>query len=489
MNLNELTIKEAVDLLKEGKISSFDLTKSCLEAAKKNKDLNAYITLCEKEALAGAKESDQRRKKGKLLSNYDGIPLAVKDNISTSGIKTTAGSKILENFIPPYDAFVIEKIKKAGMIILGKTNLDEFAMGSSTETSYFRPTKNPIDKTRVPGGSSGGSATAVASDQCLAALGSDTGGSIRQPASFCGVIGFKPTYGAVSRYGLLAMASSLDQIGPLTKTVGDAKILFEIISGRDERDSTSIELKSKIKNSFDSAQDKQKSKINELKIGVPKEYFVKGIEEETEKAVKEAIKNLEKIGAKIIDVSLPHTEYALACYYIIMPSEASTNLARYDGIKYGYSTAQSPKLRAQSLLDVYLKSRAKGFGNEVKRRIMLGTYSLSAGYIAKYYLKAAKVRTLIKKDFDEVFKKVGLLITPTSPTTAFKLGEKLEDPIKMYLSDIFTVPVNLAGLPAISVPAGKDKKGLPVGLQIIGPQWSEEKILNLASQFETISNN
>jgi aspartyl-tRNA(Asn)/glutamyl-tRNA(Gln) amidotransferase subunit A len=373
---------------------------------------------------------------------------------------------------------------------LGKTNLDEFAMGSSTENSAFFSTKNPHDLTRVPGGSSGGSAAAVAANLCLYALGSDTGGSIRQPASFCGVVGLKPTYGAVSRYGLVAFASSLDQIGPITKTVEDAEIVFEAIKGGDEMDSTSVNSKFQAPNSKQIQNSKFKNQ--NLKIGVPKEYFIRGMDPEVEKVIKEAIKKYEELGAKIVEVSLPHTEYALPCYYIIAPSEASANLARYDGIKYGYSEIQNPKSKIQNLLDVYLKSREEGFGPEVRRRIMLGTYALSAGYYEAYYLRAQKVRTLIKDDFKQAFKEVDAIFTPVSPTPAFKLGEKIEDPLKMYLSDIFTVSVNLAGLPAVSIPCGsvsivnsqKSKVNLPVGLQIIGKPFEEEKILTIGKILE-----
>ncbi len=512
MNLENLTILQAHKKLKNKETSSVELTKAVLDRIKKTDNkINAFITVTEKEALKQAEEADKRIKTGKMLSKLDGIPVALKDNMATEGILTTAGSKILENFKPPYDATVVKKIKDAGAIIIGKTNMDEFAMGSSCETSYFGPTKNPWDTSRVPGGSSGGSAAAVSASQCIYALGSDTGGSIRQPASFCGCVGLKPTYGRVSRYGLLAMASSLDQIGPLVKNTEDAAAVLEAISGYDGEDSTSVDKKFKVQSS--------KFKVlKNVKIGIAKEYFREGLDKKVEDKIKSAIKVLESRGAKIENVSLPHTQYTLACYYIIMPSEASTNLARYDGIKYGYSTTQISNLNSQNLLDVYLQSRAEGFGDEVKRRIMLGTHTLSSGYYDQYYLKAAKVRTKIKEDFDKAFSKVDVLITPTSPTVAFPLGEKLDDPLTMYLSDIYTVPVNLAGVPAISVPCGlvkkvtksyqKDTKKLlkrvdkntfsnnlqplvtpsssllPVGLQIIGPQWGEEKILQTAYIYE-----
>ena len=412
---------------------------------------------------------------GREISALSGIPMAVKDNILVEDVRCTAGSKILENYIAPYDAQVVKKLKEKEVVILGKTNLDEFAMGSSTENSAFGSTRNPHDLTRVPGGTSGGSAAAVAANLCSFALGSDTGGSIRQPASFCGVVGLKPTYGAVSRFGLIAFASSLDQIGPLTKTVEDARIVFEAISGKDPLDSTSVEinLKSEILS------------LKSIKIGVPKEYFIKGIDPEVEKVIKAAIKKYEEMGAKIEEVSLPHTEYALPCYYVIVPSEASANLARYDGIKYGYSKISNLKSQISNLLDVYLKSRGEGLGAEVRRRIMLGTYALSAGYYEAYYLRAQKVRTLIRKDFDRAFEKVDAIFTPVSPTPAFKLGEKIDDPLTMYLSDIFTVSVNLAGLPALSLPVGKARK-LPVGLQIIGKPFEENKILEIGEIFEKL---
>lgn len=463
-NLFQLSIKEASKLLKEKKISSLELTKSCLERiAKLNKKLNAYISIFEKEAEEEARESDKRLVKGERLSEIDGVPLAIKDNICIEDHLTTCGSKILSNFISPFDATVIKKLKNAGAVILGKTNMDEFAMGSSTETSYFGPTKNPWDISCVPGGSSGGSAAALSADLCLGALGSDTGGSIRQPASLCGVVGLKPTYGAVSRYGLIAMASSFDQIGPITKTVEDARILYNIIAGYDEMDSTSVK--------------NEKLKIENLKIGIPKEFFAEGLDKSVEIVVKKAIKKLEDLGAQISETSLPFTKYAVALYYIIVPSEVSSNLARFDGIKYGYSK------KAQNLMEVYLKSRAEGFGDEVKRRIMLGTYALSAGYYEAYYLKARKVQSLVKKDFDKAFLKYDLLATPSSPTVAFKIGEKIEDPLTMYLSDICTVPINPAGLPAISIPCGF-VNGLPVGLQLIGRHFDEEAILNAAKIYE-----
>jgi len=468
MELHQLTITQAHEGLKKKEFSAFELTKFFLNKIKKqDKKISAFITVTDDLALSQAKEVDKLISAEKKIPILAGVPVAVKDNILVERIKTTCASKILENYVAPYDATCIKKLKELGAVILGKTNLDEFAMGSSTEHSAFFPTKNPHDLTKVPGGSSGGSAAAVAADLSCYALGSDTGGSIRQPASFCGVVGLKPTYGAVSRYGLIAFASSLDQVGPITKTAEDAQIVFNVISGKDEKDSTSVAFK--IQNS--------KFKIQNLRIGIPKEYFIKGIDPGVERVVRQAIEKIEKMGAKIEEISLPHTEYALPIYYIIMPSEASTNLARYDGVKYGLSKP------GKDLLDVYLKTRAHGFGQEVKRRIMLGTYALSAGYYDAYYLKAQKVRTLIRNDFDKVFEKVDVIFTPTSPFTAFKLGEKIKNPLSMYLSDIFTVSVNLVGLPAVSMPVGSVGK-LPVGLQIIGKPFEENKILEISKIYE-----
>jgi len=469
MELTNLTIAQAHDKLTKKEFSAIELATAFLEKiGKEDKKISAFLTLTRDLALSQAKEIDDRILEGREISVLAGVPVAVKDNILVENVRCTAGSKILENYIAPYDATVIKKLKSQGAVILGKTNLDEFAMGSSTENSGFFPTKNPHDLTRVPGGSSGGSAATVAADLSVFALGSDTGGSIRQPASFCGVAGLKPTYGAISRYGLIAFASSLDQIGPLTKTVEDCRIVFEAISGKDELDSTSVE--SKISNF--------KFQISNLRIGVPKEYFIKGMEPEVERVIKAAIKKIENLGAEIEEISLPHAEYALPCYYIIAPSEASANLARFDGIKYGYS-----QKAAKDLMEVYLQSREKGFGAEPRRRIMLGTYALSAGYYEAYYKRAQKVRTLIKDDFQEAFEKVDLILTPVSPSVAFKLGEKISDPLTMYLSDIFTIAINLAGLPALSLPCGK-VNNLPVGLQIIGNKFEEHKILKVGEIFE-----
>jgi aspartyl-tRNA(Asn)/glutamyl-tRNA(Gln) amidotransferase subunit A len=469
MDLINLTIKQAQKGLKNKEFSSIDLAKAYLKQIKKtDKDLNAFLSVTENLALMGAEFADKEiasGNSGELL----GIPCAIKDAILVEGEKCTAASKILENYIAPYDATVIKKLKKAGAVILGKTNLDEFAMGGSGENSAFGLTKNPYDKTRVAGGSSSGSAASVAANQAMFSLGSDTGGSIRLPSSFCGVVGLKPTYGAVSRYGLIAFGSSLDQIGPMAKNVEDSKIVFQAISGKDPMDATSASYK------FNDL----KVSLKGLKIGVPKEYFIKGIDKEVEKIIKDAIKKAESNGAKIIEISLPNTELALACYYIIAPAEASANLARFDGVKYGLSE------EANNLLDVYLKTKGYGFGTEVKKRIMLGTYTLSSGYYDAYYKKAQLVRQLIKQDFTKVFEKVDLIFCPVSPVPAVKIGEKVDDPLSMYLMDIYTVSVNLAGLPAISLPAGK-VNGLPVGLQIIGNYFQENKILSIASQMENM---
>jgi len=475
METDELTIKKAHEGLKKKEFSALELCRRYLDRInEKNKEIFSFLEIVADSAMARAKEVDEMISNKKEMPFLAGIPCGVKDNILVEGIKCTAASKILQNYTAPYDAGVTKKLKEQKALILGKTNLDEFAMGASTEHSAFGPTKNPNDLTRVPGGSSGGSAAAVAADLAVFALGSDTGGSIRQPSSFCGTVGLKPTYGAVSRYGLMAFASSLDQIGPITKTVDDCKIVFDAIKGKDELDSTSIDL-SKIPH--------DKYDLKNVRIGVPKEYFVKGIDPEVEKIIKSAIKKYENEGMRIEEVSLPHTEYALPCYYIIALSEASANLARYDGIKYGYSVANQKREKENSLLDVYLQSREEGFGPEVRRRIMLGTYALSSGYYDAYYLKAQKVRTKVIDDFNKVFKKVDAIFTPVSPILPFKIGEKIEDPLSMYLVDVYTVSVNLAGLPALSMPVGSVGK-LPVGLQIIGKPFEEDKILEIGKLYE-----
>ena len=470
MELCNLTINQIHKGLVKKEFSALELAKAFFGRIKeKNTEIFAYLNVNENSALSQAKKVDEMISASKELPLLAGVPMAIKDNILIEDEKCTAASKILENYTAPYDATIIKRLKSQGVVFLGKTNLDEFAMGSSTENSAFGTTHNPHDLDRVPGGSSGGSAAAVAADLCCCALGSDTGGSIRLPASFCGVTGLKPTYGAVSRYGLIAFASSLDQIGPLAKTAEDAKIVFDAIKGKDTLDSTSMET---------NKENPQAGirKPQNLKIGIPKEYFAKGMDTEVEEAVKIAIKKYEKLGSKIEEISLPHTKYALPIYYIISPSEASSNLSRYDGIKYGFSKLSSEDPAIKNLLDVYLKSRGEGFGREVRRRILLGTYSLSAGYYDAYYLKAQKVRTLIREDFAKAFQKVDIILTPVSPTPAFKIGEKTEDPLTMYLSDIFTVSVNLAGLPAISLPCGK-VGNLPVGIQLIGQAFKEDEIL------------
>jgi len=473
-----MSILEFYQKFKKREISPVEVTKEYLrKIEKKDKDIGAFITLSKKLAIKQAEIAEKRFKEEENPPLLCGIPCAIKDNILVEGIKCTAGSLILENYIASFDATAIKKLKKEGAVILGKTNMDEFAMGSSTENSAFFPTKNPLSKDRVPGGSSGGSAAAVAADFCQFALGSDTGGSIRQPASFCGIVGFKPTYGRVSRFGLIAMASSLDQIGPLTKTVEDAEIVFKVIEGKDENDSTTI------KASFSPFSPVSLSK---LKIGLPKEYFVEGIQKEVKESIEEAIKKLEKNGAHFENISLPHTKYALPVYYLIMSSEVSSNLARYDGICYGRSILEEKGEEfKKDFFEVISSTRAKFLGREVKRRILLGTFALSAGYFDKYYLLALKIRNLIKQDFDKAFKKVDIILTPTSPTLPFKLGERISDPIKMYLADIYTVSANLAGLPALSLPCKKIKK-LPVGLQIIGNFLEDEKVLSVAKEIEKI---
>lgn len=471
--LYQLTIHEAHELLKQRKISSVELTKSVLRRIAQIEDkLHACVTIAEESALKQAKKIDDCVRNGDIAP-LTGIPVLVKDIICTKGIRTTCCSKILENFVPPYDATVIEKLKAQKAVMLGKSNMDEFAMGSSTEHSAFFPTHNPWDLSRVPGGSSGGPAAAVASDESIYALGSDTGGSVRQPAALCGVVGLKPTYGRVSRFGLVAFASSLDQIGPLTKDVTDCALVMNAIAGHDPKDSTSVS---------HPVPDYTQHLIPDLKglrVGIPKDYYVAGIQSEVRAALEVAIKKLEELGAKVDwEASLPHTKYALAAYYILAPSEASANLARYDGVKYGLSAPN-----ASSVIEATEKTRQFGFGAEVKRRIMLGTYALSAGYYEAYYLKAQKVRTLIRQEFDQAFKKYDALVTPTSPTVAFKLGEKLADPMQMYLSDVCTLPINIAGVPAISIPAGF-ADGLPIGMQIIGKPFDEGTILRIAFAYE-----
>lgn len=450
--------------LDSGKYTAEELTREYLKTIKeKDESIHAFLEVFEEDAINQAKKADLRIKVG-TADILTGIPCAIKDNILIKGKRCTSSSKILENYIAPYNAHVIDKLLEQDAVILGKTNLDEFAMGSSTETSYFGATRNPHDLERVPGGSSGGSAAAVAANMCVFALGSDTGGSIRQPASFCGVVGLKPTYGRVSRNGLMAFASSLDQIGPFTKTVDDAKIVMDAIKGVDKKDSTTCEVKDQ--NIICEAR--------KLKIGIPKEFFGKGLDPEIEKLINSNIELLKNEGVELIDIELPNFKYALNCYYIIAPAEASANLARFDGIRYGFQAEN-----ANSLEDIYVQTKTQGFGREVKKRIMLGTYVLSSGYYDAYYKNALRVRSLIKKDFDEAFRKVDAIIGPTSPILPFKIGEKMDDPISMYLADIYTVAVNLVGVPGISIPCGKVKQ-LPVGLQVICPPFEEDKMLNIA---------
>jgi aspartyl-tRNA(Asn)/glutamyl-tRNA(Gln) amidotransferase subunit A len=472
--LHQLTIHEAHELLKQRKISSTELTKSVLKRiAEIEGKVHACVTIAEDMALKEAEKVDNYIKTAHEITPLAGIPALIKDVICTKGIRTTCSSKMLKNFVPPYDATVIEKLKAQKAIIIGKTNMDEFAMGSSTEHSAFFPTHNPWDLSRVPGGSSGGSAAAVAADETIYALGSDTGGSVRQPAGFCSVVGLKPTYGRVSRFGLVAFASSLDQIGPMTKDVTDCALVMNVIAGYDSRDSTTVT------RPVPDYTQQLIPDIKGLRIGIPVEYLLEDMQSEVRTGLETAIDKLRELGAEIDwEVSLPHTKYALAAYYILAPSEASANLARYDGVKYGFSERE-----AGNVIETTEKTRQFGFGLEVKRRIMLGTYALSAGYYDAYYLKAQKVRTLIKQEFDRAFEKYDALVTPTSPIVPFKLGEKLEDPMQMYLSDVCTLPVNIAGIPAISIPAGF-ADNLPIGMQIMGKPFSEETLLRIAFTYE-----
>jgi aspartyl-tRNA(Asn)/glutamyl-tRNA(Gln) amidotransferase subunit A len=473
MELNQLTIHALQKLIRSGEVTSSDMVKSAFKRIDAVEgSVHAYITLMKDYAFEEASKADRDIKEGRIKP-LTGIPIALKDIVCTKGFLTTCGSHILYNYIPPYDATVVEKLKEAGAVFTGKTNMDEFAMGSSTETSYFGITRNPWDLARIPGGSSGGSAAAVAADECIASIGSDTGGSIRQPAALCGVVGMKPTYGRVSRYGLIAFASSLDQIGPFTKDVEDCAIMMNVIAGYDPRESTSVPMDVPDFREFVSRG------IDSWRVGIPKEYFIKGIDLEVSEAMKKTIAAIEQIGAKCIEISLPHTEYCLAVYYIIAPAEASSNLARYDGVKYGFRSQEN-----MDLLDMYKKTRSAGFGAEVKRRIMIGTYALSSGYYDAYYKKASQVRALIKRDFEEAFKQCDVILTPTSPTPAFKIGEKMDDPLQMYLSDIFTISTNLAGIPGISVPCGFTKDGLPIGAQFLAGHFEEGKLIQIASAFE-----
>ena len=473
MSLAQLTLHEARDRLRRREISAVELTEAVYQRIAETDDkVHAYLTLARDSAMDQARQVDKGLDPGTTRAPLLGIPIALKDNFLTKGLRTTCGSKILGEFIPPYDATTVQKLRAAGAVIIGKTNLDEFAMGSSAENSAFFPTRNPWNLTRIPGGSSGGSAAAVASDQCIAALGTDTGGSIRQPAACCGIVGLKPTYGRVSRYGIIAFASSMDQVGPMTKDVSDAALLLETIAGYDPSDSTSMDAEVP---RYSAVLNRE---IKGLRLGIPREYFVSGMQLEVEQAVRGAVRELEKNGAVIEEISLPHTEYAVAVYYIVATAEASSNLARYDGMRFGRRAV------GRDLTETYTISRAEGFGVEVKRRIMLGTYVLSAGYYDAYYLKAQRVRALVRKDFDDAFKRCDAIVTPTAPTTAFKLGEKIDDPLQMYLSDIYTISINLAGLPAVSLPCGFDGEGMPVGLQIIGKHFDEATLLRVAAAYE-----
>ena len=468
-NITDLKLVELVDKIKKKELSSAEVTIAFINRSKKSKKLNAYISENYENAIKKAKIFDQKPDFKKKLP---GIPIAVKDLFCTKNIRTTAGSKILENFVPTYESTVTQNILDEGGIVIGKLNCDEFAMGSSNETSYFGNVQNPVSENLVPGGSSGGSSSALAAKLTPATIGTDTGGSIRQPASFTGTVGLKPTYGSCSRYGIVAFASSLDQAGPMTHDVKDCSLMFEIMSTYDTKDSTSVDFKRE--NYLTNLNENIKGK----KIGIPKEYRVDGMPKEIDELWEKGIKIIKENGGQIIEISLPNTNYALPTYYIVAPAEASSNLARYDGVKYGFRS------KGENLIDMYEKTRSEGFGDEVKRRIMIGTYVLSSGYYDAYYLKAQKVRRLIKNDFDEAYKKVDAILTPSTPSSAFKIGEKLNDPVSMYLNDIFTVPINLAGLPAISIPAGHDKKGYPLGLQVIGKAFDEQSILNIAFALE-----
>ncbi len=474
MDITELTLSELSAKLQSGELTSRAATEAYLARIEaKDAKINTYLTLCKDEALAAADAADVRLKAGTDITPLTGVPIALKDIFCTDGIRTTCASKILDNFIPPYDSTVAKKFKDAGAVMLGKLNMDEFAMGSSNENSAYGAVLNPWDTERVPGGSSGGSAAAVAAALCAASIGTDTGGSIRQPASLCGIVGMKPTYGRVSRYGMIAFASSLDQAGPLTRSVEDAAILLQTMAGHDPLDSTSIDAP------VPDYSKTLKDGIKGLRIGIPKEYFVEGLAPEVETSIKAAVETYKGAGAEIVEVTLPHTEYAVGVYYLVATAEASSNLARFDGVKYGLRVDEGT-----GLLDMYKATRDKGFGAEVKRRIMLGTYSLSSGYYDAYYMKASQVRTLIRRDFDEAFKDCDIILTPTTPSAAFKKGEKTNDPLTMYLSDIFTISCNLAGIPGISIPCGITSNNLPIGLQLLAPSLEEAKLFRAAYAFE-----
>ncbi len=475
MALYKLTLHELQEKFTNGEVTAREIVQAySLRISQVEPKVKAYITFTKESALAQADALDQKLKGWRRTMPLMGMPLAVKDNICTEDVLTTCASRILGNFVPPYDATVIARLRGQGYLLLGKTNLDEFAMGSSTENSAFGPSRNPWNLGSIPGGSSGGSAAAVAADECVAALGSDTGGSIRQPAACCGVVGLKPTYGRVSRFGLVAFASSLDQIGPITKDVTDAAVLLNVIAGHDPLDSTSANLPVP-----DYTKVFRRKDLKKVRVGVPQEYFAEGLDPEVDQAVRGAFEELKRLGGDIKDVKLPTTDAAIATYYVVATAEASSNLARYDGVKYGLRSKQT-----KDLLEMYMTTRQEGFGPEVKRRIMLGTYALSAGYYDAYYGKAQAVRTLIRRDFEAAFQEVDLIVTPVMPTPAFKLGEKVADPLQMYLSDIYTISVNLAGIPAISLPCGFSKAGLPIGLQIIGRAFEEETVLRAAHAYE-----
>lgn len=477
MEIYEMTAHQLAELLRKKEVSAGEATRAVYERIHQVEgEVHAYVTLTEDKALEAARAADARLAAGDGVEPLTGIPAGIKDNICTRGVRTTCSSRILENFLPPYDATVVRKMTEAGAVITGKLNMDEFAMGSSTENSAFFKTNNPWDLTRVPGGSSGGPAAAVAAGEAIYTLGSDTGGSIRQPAALCGVVGMKPTYGLVSRFGLVAFASSLDQIGPFTKDVRDCALVLNLICGHDPLDSTSSPYQLPDFTTFLTGE------VKGMRIGVIREFLGEGVAPGVAREVKAAIKKLEELGAEVEECSFPTAEYALPVYYLIAPAEASSNLARYDGVAYGFR-ARPPEGRGHDMIEMYMETRSQGFGAEVKRRIMLGTYALSSGYYDAYYLKALKVRTLIREDFDRLFRSYDVLVSPTSPTTAFRIGEKAGDPLTMYLSDVFTIPVNLAGLPAISIPCGLDD-GLPVGLQLIGPAFGEGAILRAAYAFE-----
>jgi aspartyl-tRNA(Asn)/glutamyl-tRNA(Gln) amidotransferase subunit A len=475
MSLHKLTLCELQRKFTAGEVTAKEIARAYfLRIGQVEPKVKAYVTTRKEQAMIDAAALDDSLKGWRKTQPMMGMPLAIKDNLCTEGVTTTCSSRMLQNFVPPYDATVIAKLRAQGYLLLGKTNLDEFAMGSSTENSAFGPSRNPWNLQCVPGGSSGGSAAAVAADECAAALGSDTGGSIRQPAAFCGVVGLKPTYGRVSRYGLIAFASSLDQIGPITKDVADAAFLLSVIAGHDPMDSTSADVPVP-----DYMKALKKKDLKKLKVGIPAEFFAEGLDPEVEQAVRAAIEELKSLGGEIKEIQLPRTDAAVAVYYVIATAEASSNLARFDGVKFGLRSKDT-----KDLLDLYTKTRQEGFGPEVKRRIMLGTYALSSGYYDAYYGKAQAVRTLIRQDFDAAFKEVDLIVTPVTPTPAFKLGEKSEDPLQMYLSDIFTISVNLAGLPAIALPCGFSKAGLPIGLQLIGRAFQEDTLLRAAYAYE-----